>query len=217
VTRSVLTIVAASAVYGFSIGSVHSLRLATWNLAKFPLLILATSVLCAFAYFAATLLVTRRLTLADVTVAALRTFADLSVLLASLAPVAYFLARTILQPTEDSLREYPFFLGLNVLFIACAGTVALARRALRLAREHGLGLRRSTAVLAAWLLVSLFAGGQCAWFLRPFFGVSTIEIRDFADGTKPDYRGATSFYEAVWQIVDPPPLAADYFRARRSR
>jgi hypothetical protein len=173
--------------------------------------------MCALAYHAFALLATRRLTLRDVTAASLRTYADLSVLLASLAPVSYFLARTLAQPTAESLREYPFFLGLNVVFIASAGTVALTRQTLRLVREHELGLVRSAVVVAAWLAISLFAGGQCAWFLRPFFGVSTIEVRDFADGTKPDYRGATSFYEAVWHLVDPPPLSAEYFRPARPR
>jgi hypothetical protein len=204
VRRAVLTIVLASAVYGFSIGSVHSLRIATWNLAKFPLLVLATSAVCALAYWAFALFVTRRLTFADVTALSLRTFADLSVLLASLAPVAYFLARTIEPPTAASLNEYPFFLGLNVVFIAASGVVALSRQTLRVAREFGLGVRRSAAILAAWLAISLFVGGQAAWYLRPFFEVATNPDPVFIEGTAPDFRGATSFYEAVWHLVDPP-------------
>lgn len=207
--KSVPTILVASAVYGFSIGSVHSVRLAAWNLAKFPLLIFSTCLICALAYFAFTLLITRRLTLADVTALSLRTFADLSVLLASLAPVSYFLARTLLRPTPDSLNEYPFFLGLNVLFIACCGSAALARQALRLVRTNGLDVRESATVLAAWLAISLFAGGQCAWYMRPFFEVSTNPNPVFMEGTDPDFRGATSFYEAVWQLVDPPRPSGD--------
>ena len=34
----------------------------------------------------------------------------------------------------------------------------------------------------------------------------------FIEGTNPDYRGATSFYEAVYHIIDPPPLPEGYFR-----
>lgn len=216
-TRSIATIAGASALYGFSVGSVHSARLAAWDLAKFPLLLLTTCAICALAYVAFAAVIARRLAPRDVMRAALQTFADLSVLLASLAPVCWFLATTISRPTPDSLGEYPLFLGLNVAFIAVCGAVALARQTLRLEREHRLGRGRAAAVLAAWLLVSLFAGGQCAWFMRPFFGVSTIEVEEFMDGTKPDYRGATSFYEAVWQLAAPPPLPKDYARPRRGR
>jgi hypothetical protein len=214
VRRSLVTIVVASAVYGFSVGSVHSARLAVWNLAKFPLLILVTAAICAAAYFAFAVLVTRRLTFAGVTALSLRTFADLSVLLASLSPVSYFLALTIEQPTTDSLNEYPFFLGLNVAFIAVCGAVALARQTLRLEREHGLGRGRASAVLAAWLAISLFAGGQCAWYMRPFFAASTFTDLQFMEGTAPDFRGATNFYEAVGQLIDPPPLPAGWSRRR---
>ncbi len=213
--RSVLTILWTSAAYGFAIGSVHSLRLAAWDVVKFPALILLTALICAFAFFACTLLVTRELTFADSLRVSLATFADLSTLLASLAPVSWFLALTIAQPTETSLHEYPYFLGLNVVFIACGGALALVRQSLRLARRDRLGTGRSATILAAWLAISLFAGGQCAWYMRPFFGASTIGDPPFMEGSNPDFRGATSFYEAVVHLVAPPVLPDDY--ARRGR
>ena len=213
---SLLRIAGGSAIYGFAIGSVHSPKLATWNLAKFPLLIVITALVCGLAYYAFALVVSRRLTLGDVTAMSLRTFADISVLLASLAPVAYFLATTIDHPTEESLREYPFFLGLNVAFIAFCGSVALLRQATRLSRERDLALRQAIAILTAWLAISLFVGGQCAWFMRPFFEVSTNPAPMFMEGTRPDFRGATSFYEAVWQLVDPPVCTGPCSDALRS-
>jgi cytochrome bd-type quinol oxidase subunit 2 len=212
VRRALATIVAGSCVYGFSIGSVHGPRLAAANLVKFPALLLVTALVCAAAYHAFALLVTRRLTFDDTTRLSLRTFADLAVLLASLAPVSLFLAWTVVQPTETSLEEYPLFLGLNVLFIAAAGAVALVRQARRLTRDRGLRTRRAAAVVAAWLAVSLFTGGQCAWFMRPFFGPSTIRDPPFMEGTNPDYRGATSFYEAVAHLVTAPPLPRGWHR-----
>ena len=63
-----------------------------------------------------------------------------------------------------------------------------------------------------------FAGGQCAWYLRPFFGPSTIRDIPFIEGSAPDYRGATSFYEAVYHLIHPPPpLPEGYFNRRRTR
>lgn len=217
--RSAATILWASAVYGFAIGSIHSARLAAWNLAKFPLLIFVTALVCGPAYFAFTLFVTRGLTrsagagpagntnglrLRDVMAMSLRTFAGAALLLASLAPVACFVASTADPPHDGSLGEYPFFLGLNVVFIAVCGALSLGRETLRLAAEHAIPRRRAAVVLGLWLGVSLFVGGQCAWFLRPFFGPPTIADPPIIEGTRPDWRGATSFYEAVWHIVSPP-------------
>ena len=65
-----------------------------------------------------------------------------------------------------------------------------------------------------WVLLSLLAGGQAAWYLRPFFGVASIDGRAtrFCLGTTPDYRGATNFYEAVYHLLRPPPLPEDWLR-----
>lgn len=210
--RLAVQIALASAVYGFSVGSLHSVRLATWNLAKFPLLIFGTSLICAIGYYVFSQFITRRLRFREVVELALRTFRDVAVLLASLSPVCFFLAKTVVQPDEHSLNEYPFFLGLNVLFIALCGTVALLRQTLGLLRTHHLTLRRSVLIVLAWLALSLFAGGQCAWYLRPFYGPSTIKDIPFMEGTNPDYRGAGSFYEAVYHLFDPPPLPDGYHR-----
>ncbi|MFT5357956.1 MAG: hypothetical protein ACI9KE_005193, partial [Polyangiales bacterium] len=48
--RQLLTLAGASAIYGFSIGAVHSLVFALRNLIKFPLLLLVTAIVCCLAY-----------------------------------------------------------------------------------------------------------------------------------------------------------------------
>jgi len=208
--RSLLTMLLGSAVYGFAVGSQHSFRLGEWNILKFPLLLLATSLLCTLAYYLLAQFITRRLSFGDVIRLAFRAFADTSLLLASLSPVCFFLARTITQPDGEELNEYPMFLGLNVLFIALCGTTAVVRQAGRLLKLHKLSLARSVMIVTAWLGVSLFAGGQCAWYMRPFFGVRSINHLQFMEQSRPDYRGARSFYEAVYHLVNPPPLPKDY-------
>ena len=121
--RSLAYILIGSALYGFAIGSSHSFRLGGRNVVKFPLLILATSLICSLAYYVLAKFISRRgsLSFADVIRLALRAFGDTSVLLASLSPVCFFLARSMVQPDEHDLHEYPLFLGLNVLFIALCG------------------------------------------------------------------------------------------------
>jgi len=118
----------------------------------------------------------------------------------------------MVKPDRVGLGEYPLFLGLNVAFIALAGAFALVLRVRGLAATHATPLARRFAALGGWLAISLLVGGQVAWTLRPLFGVASIpgaETRLFL-GSAPDYRGATNFYEAIYPLVVPAPLAADY-------
>ena len=125
--RDIATLLLASALYGFSIGCVHSTRFGLHNIIKFPLLFLMTGAACAAAYFLWALLIGgARFGFVDVQRLAMRLYRDAALLLAALAPANWFLARTLVPPDATSLHEYPMFLGLNVFFIAAAGALALA-------------------------------------------------------------------------------------------
>lgn len=206
--KVLLSLVVASALYGFSIGSAHSWLYAGRNLVKFPLLILSTSLLCALAYFVLARFLATELRFRDVQALVIGLFKDTSIMLAALAPVSFFLALTMEQPTTEHLGEYPLFQGINVLFIAVCGSVALVRQVQSLLRKHGLGRRTGMLLITGWLALSLFTGGQGAWYMRPFFGISSIKgpTPPWFLGSEPDFRGARSFYEAVYNLVAPPPL-----------
>ena len=211
--RDVATLLLASALYGVSIGCVHSVRFGLHNLLKFPLLFLITGAACAVAYFLfACLIGGFRFRFVDVQRLAMRLYRDAALLLAALAPANWFLARTLVPPDGVSLHEYPMFLGLNVCFIAIAGALALVRQVRALARYHPWPLSRRLTLVSGWLALSLLVGGQAAWTLRPFFGVRSIPADQtrFFLGSSPDYRGATNFYEAVRDVITRPPLASDY-------
>lgn len=204
--RGFSVLVVTSAIYGFAAGSVHSPLFACRNLLKFPLLILVTTAICSLAYDLIARFASAKLTFGEVQATVLRIFRDLSVLLASVSPVVYFLALTIEQPvSSEDLREYPLFLGFNVLLIALCGFVALIRQSKAMLKSHCLNIGRAWSIIVAWLLLTLLVGAQWAWYLRPFFGVSALtEDTPFCLGTSPDFRGATSFYEAVYEIFYPP-------------
>jgi hypothetical protein len=211
--RDLATLLLASAVYGFSIGCVHSLRFGLHDVLKFPLLFLLTGAACAVAYFLWALLIGgAHFHFVDVQRLAMRLYRDAAVLLAALAPANAFLARTLTPPDASSLHDYPLFLAANVVFIAIAGALALLRQVRALAQYHPWPLSRRLATVAGWLALSLLLGGQVAWTLRPLFGVRSIpgDQTRFFLGSAPDYRGATSFYEAVYDVVAAPPLAPDY-------
>ena len=216
--RDITALALASALYGFSIGSVHSIRFGLHNVLKLPLLFLVTGAACAVAYTVFARLVGGfHFLFVDVQRLAMRLYRDAALLLAALAPANWFLARTLLPPDATSLHEYPLFLGLNVGFIAVAGTLALVRQVRALARYHPWPLSRRLITAGGWLALSLAVGGQAAWFLRPFFGVRSIpgDTTSFFIGSTPDCRGSSNFYEAVFHVVSPPPLEADYTQRRR--
>jgi uncharacterized membrane protein len=216
--RDVATLLLASALYGFSIGCVHSVRFGLHDVIKFPLLFLITGAACAVAYFLfACLIGGFRFGFVDIQRLAMRLYRDAALLLAALAPANLFLARTIVPPDQTSLHEYPLFLGLNVAFIAAAGALALMRQVRALARYHPWPLSRRLITVSGWLALSLLVGGQVAWTLRPFFGVRSISGAEtpFFIGSTPDYRGATNFYEAVYHTVRPAPFAPDFTQRGR--
>lgn len=204
--RGVLRLLGGAALYGYAIGTVHSTTYAIQNLLKFPALLVITAGVCAPGFMLCARLLTPQIDRRDLWALVHGLTADLATLLASLAVVSLFMAVTIERPGASGLGEYPLFLGLNVVFIALSGTTAVLRRARTLLARHAVIKWRASCVVALWLGLSLAVGGQWAWYLRPFFGVATIAADDtpFCLGTDPDFRGDTSFYEAVYHLVFPP-------------
>lgn len=201
--RQLLALAGASAIYGFSIGSVHSLAFALRNLLKFPLLLLVTALVCSLACTLAARALCPSLGFRAVLRAVIAIFADTSLLLAALAPVMLFLALVLERADASGLNDYPLFLTLNVLAIAGCGSMALVRRTRAIAAQHKLSGRRASTITAVWMLLSLLVGSQWSWYLRPFCGVATVDA-PFILGAEPDFRGATNFYQAVYQIFQAP-------------
>jgi hypothetical protein len=208
--RGLLTTFACSAVYGFALGSAHSELYATRNLLKFPLLVAITGSVCALAYWIVARLCAAPLSFLAVQRATGRLFHDLSVLLASLSPAVAFLAWTARATDDGKLGTYDSFLAFNLAIVAVAGALALVRQARELFSRHGLDPVRAKFLAGAWLLLSLGVGGQAAFVMRPFFGFPATRgnTPPFFVGSEPDLRGATNFYEAVWQTIRRPPLPA---------
>ena len=204
--RVLAVTIGAAAVYGFSAGLAHSLSFGLRNLVKAPLLLVGTAVVCGAACYLFAALCGARLGFVAVQRHTIAVFRDTALMLAGLSPVVFFLGRTIVPPDTDALGEYPLFLGLNVAFIAAAGTVALLRQARRLLKE--MSPRRCALIVGGWLALSLCVGGQGAWYLRPFYGLATVSAAEtpVCLGSVADYRGARNFFEAVLHLLTPPPL-----------
>ena len=208
--RAVLTTFACSAAFGFALGSAHSELYATRNMLKFPLLIAITATVCALAYWMVARLLAAPLSFLEVQRATGRLFHDMSLLLASLSPAVLFLAWTSRANDDGKLGSYDSFLAFNMIIVAVAGSLALLRQARELFTRHGFAPSRAKFLVAAWLTLSLGVGGQAAFVMRPFFGFPATRgnTPPFFVGAEPDLRGATNFYESVWQTIQRPPLPA---------
>lgn len=206
--RSLSLLVLGSAVYGFSIGSAHSWLYASRDLVKLPLLLGVTGLVCGLAYYVTGRSLVDGLGFARVQRLTWHLFRDLAVLLASLAPANFFLAMILLHTDDSRLGEYSLFLGLNVFYIGFSGALALIRQASSLTESLTISRRRAWALVFSWLFLTLFVGGQVAFYLRPFFGLPASRGVNppFLVGSEADVRGATNFYEAVIQVFEGPPL-----------
>ncbi len=211
IARRLLVTFGCAALYGGAIGWAHDTLYAERDLLKFPLLIATSAALCSVSFWITALLLRIDVGFVAAQRMAGMLYHDASVLLASLAPVVFFLA-CVLRATDDGvLGDYDFFLGANMTAIAASGALALLRqvRALRSARP--ISRARASAVAAVWLALSLLVGGQAAFWMRPFFGYpATRGVRPpFFMGREPDLRGATNFYEAVLQMTTRRALPSD--------
>ncbi len=206
--RMLLTLIIASAVYGYTVGSAHCTLYATRNLVKFPLLLLCVALVCSLAYYIVARSFTSHLSFKNVQILALKLFQDLSILLASLSPVNYFIAQILVHTDDSRLGEYSFFLGMNVVFLGVCGTLALVRQGKAILASCKITRKRIMVIILSWLLLTLLVGGQAAFYLRPFFGLPASRGCNppFALGATPDVRGAKNFYEMIYQIFEESPL-----------
>lgn len=200
--RALATALLAAAIYGFALGAGKNLTYCWRSAVKFPLLLLGTGLLCALACFVLAAFLGVPLRFPAVQRANCALLRTLAVLLGSLAPVTLFLGLTMAPPSGRDLGGYPAFVGMNVVFIALAGALALLLQARLLLREHGIAPGRAAAVVAGWLALSLLVGGQLAFWLRPFFGIASLHgDPPFLLGDEPTATGARNFYEVVWQFL----------------
>jgi len=202
--RSLLTLIASSAAYGFSIGISNSWVYGLRNLVKFPLLILTTAVVCALLYHVLARFFGVSLGFVMVQRLVLAIFRDTSRLLAALSPAICFLATSMPGPQDREPGEYRRFLMFNVVAIAICGCLAVYYRSRERLLANGSTQDRRPMLVASWMLASLLVGGQVCWYIRPFFGATAgTSERPWFTGTTPDHNGATSFYEAVFNILVP--------------
>jgi len=189
----VLWIVVGSGAYGGEGGTWRSPMQGLYVGIKFPLVMLATTLVAALICGMLAQLLGLRESFRNCVLMVLQSYAVLSVLVGALAPVGLFFLFNA-PPVEEArgTAAYNVILLVHTLIIGVAGILAnvcLARLLRYLAPSRG----TATAVLVVWLLVHFFVGSQIAWLARPYIGNPWLPV----EFLRPD-AFESSFFEAVW-------------------
>lgn len=160
---------AGAAVYGAVLGLWHGPRLAVYVALKLPLVLFLTSALTVIFSWTAARLLGLPLRVGQVAVLTFLALAVGSVLLASVAPVAWLftVCAPVPSPAARTAHNLLYLLHTALVGGCClAGTVALWRA------MRGLGAppRTVRAVYLLWIAAYALVGGEVAWILRPFVG-----------------------------------------------
>jgi NhaP-type Na+/H+ or K+/H+ antiporter len=165
----VAVLIPAAGLYGIVLGGWHGGSLTFFVALKLPLVLLLTAALTMlFNSFVATLL-GLDLRFSQVAVLTFFALAVASLLLASLAPIAWFFTLSVPEPSLAARTTHNLLYLLHTGFVgACglAGTVVLWQGLVRI-RGGAPNLKKA---FAAWVLTFALVGGEVAWALRPFVG-----------------------------------------------
>lgn len=162
------------ALYGAVLGSTHSLWQSLSSAVKFPVLFLATLVVCSPTLYFFNVLAGSNQSLTQNTALMLTAITVTAVLLLSFTPILLFFLLTT--------NNYPFFKLLNVVFCAISGFTGVlflsqGMDIVAAASKEGAGARRN--VVRLWIILYAFVGSQMAWTLRPFVGAPSMKFELF--------------------------------------
>ena len=185
-------IVLGSGAYGAAMGWWRSPLQAGYNLVKFPVVILATTVGNALLNAMLAPLLGLNLRLGQSFALVLMSFAIASLILGALAPLVWFVEWNV-PPMGPGVpwEIYNLVQMVHVAAIGFAGTAANLRL-YGLLRHLAGAAKPARRVVVAWLAGNLFLGSQLCWMLRPFIGSPGLPV----EFVRPNAL-AGSFYETV--------------------
>ncbi len=194
ITGCCLAIAAGTIPYGAVFGIWRSARQACYSLLKMPLLIVAVVIVSTLINYMLARVMGADLSMKKVLVAMLVAFAITSMLLGGLSPVALFVVTQVPDHTAPSaMIVYRTLLTLHAGVIGACGIVGNVRLYKLLGLLTG---SRALAgrVLAAWILVSGFAGCQLSWLMSPYLARPDMPVPFFNPNAF-----SSNFYEYLWR------------------
>src|SRR5438477_12633274 len=174
----VALIFAGAGLYGAAMGYWRSPVQASYNVVKFPLVILTTTLGNALINGMLAPLLGLNLRMRQSLMLVLMSFTIAAAILGAFAPIVFFVVWNT-PPLANGMHvpssTYSFVLLLQVVLVAFAG-VAANVRLLRLLGALSGSDRVARKVLFSWLAGNLFLGSQLCWILRPLIGSPGLPV-----------------------------------------
>jgi len=193
----VAVIILGAGLYGAAMGWWRDPWQALFAAAKFPLVILLTTLGNALINAMLAPLLGLNIPFRQSFSAIVMSFTVTSAILGAFSPLMAFLVWNAPPMSPEVIKgaTYDFIMLANVGVIALAGTTGNARLFQLLARLAG-SRAIASRVLFAWLAGNLFLGSQLSWILRPFIGSPFLPVEFFRANA---LRG--NFYESVFNSL----------------
>ena len=197
IIRSVLLIIIGGGCYGFTVGLWRGPQMALHVVIKTPALLFFTLLITGLLNGILGLLLGTGIGFRQSLLCQLLAFSLAAVVLASLAPITFFLA--LQAPPADSPQaatSHSLYLLTHTSIIAVGGLLAVTRL-FGLIRDLTPNHKAARITLLSWLASNAFVGAQLSFLLRPFFGSPSLDVAFL----RPDPFNGT-FYEAVWHALN---------------
>ncbi len=186
-SMSVLSAILAG-IYGVVMGMYNGPLQAIASGVKLPILFLLTALICIPSLYTFNVLLGQSFKFLQTVTLMVMTIGTTTILLASLAPIAFFFTLTT--------QNYQFIMLLHVLIFGLCGIYGVrylyrgcAYLAFRL--EQPL----NTLLLRIWIGIYAVVGMQLGWRLRPFIGDDNSPFQLLRE------QGDGNFYTAVWRSI----------------
>ena len=192
-----VVIVAGSALYGAAMGWWRAPMQAAYTAAKFPLVLLLTTLGNALLNGMLAPLLGLNISFRQSLLAVLMSFTIAAAILGAFSPLLFFLVWNTppLELRAQAVASHSLILVTETVIIAFAGVAAnlrLHQLLRRLAGSETVARR----VRFAWRAGNLFLGSQLAWVLRPFVGSPGLPV----EFLRPDALHG-SFFEALFRAM----------------
>ncbi len=177
-----------SSIYGLTMGMNHSIGQTISAAIKLPILFTLTAIICIPSLYTFNVLLGQRFRFLQTVALMITTLGTTTILLASLAPLAFFFALTT--------QNYQFLLLMHVAIFGLCGVYGvkyLARGCNYLAFRMEQPL--NNVLLRIWIGIYAIVGMQLGWRLRPFVGNSGSPFELFRS------QESGNFYIAVWNAL----------------
>ena len=195
--RTAIILVLSSAIYGFSFGFWRDPFQAVFAAYKMPVMFLGIVAITELGNTMIAQLLGVEITGRQTLQATLVSFAVTSVLLASLAPVAMFLAVTLPAPDQDRCcATYFLLLVLHTCAVAIAGFIG-SLRLWHLLKGIAGSFRKAVLTMICWTGLNGLVGSEISWICSPFLARPDREIVFINPNA---FR--MNMYEYLWKMLN---------------